>query len=279
MIDRVGIATMHHERRSVMEGAALQTESPSLTFNDLIFSYPRSPLFGGAGPRVFDGFSWSVPAGATVILGPNGAGKTTLLALGATALRPRAGAVRLGTRNAMRRRDVVAIRRAVGWMPQHVRTIPGLTAQEQVAYAGWLKGMARNEAWREAETALARVGMSDEAGRRTAQLSGGQQRRVGLAQLLVHRAQLLLLDEPTVGLDPGQRARFRETVREVARDVPVVVSTHQVDDLTDLFDTVVVLDRGQIRFQGDVTSFMALAPSGSTHPGEAAYASLVVGEA
>jgi ABC-2 type transport system ATP-binding protein len=79
-------------------------------------------------------------------------------------------------------------------------------------------------------------------------------------------------------LDPGQRARFRDTVRSLASSTQVVVSTHQVDDLTDLFQTVVVLDHGRIRFEGDVAGFMALAPAGSTHPSEAAYATLVEGE-
>ncbi len=258
-----------------MEGVPLQTEHPSLTFSNLGFAYPRSPTFGGTGTRVFDGFDWTTPGGATVILGPNGAGKTTLLSLGATALQPSRGTIQLGEHDAGRRGDRVAIRRSVGWMPQHVRAIPGLTAREQVAYAGWLKGMSRADAWQQAPAALDKVGLADEADRRTAQLSGGQQRRVGLAQLLVHQARLLLLDEPTAGLDPGQRARFRETVRDLVRDVPVVVSTHQVDDLTDLFDTVVVLDHGQIRFQGSVGAFMSLAPVASTYPAEAAYATLV----
>ncbi len=262
-----------------MGGAGLRAEYSGLNFSDVSFAYPRSALFGGSGPRVFDGFSWSLPAGATVVLGPNGAGKTTLLSLGATALRPTAGSVRFGGRDIRRRRDVVAIRRAIGWMPQQVRAIPGLTARDQVAYAGWLKGMSRSEAWRDASGALARVGMQAEADRRTAQLSGGQQRRVGLAQLLVHRAELLLLDEPTAGLDPGQRARFRETVRQLASDVPVLVSTHQVDDLTELFDTVVVLDHGVIRFEGDVAAFMALAPGDTGFRAEAAYASLIDPEA
>lgn len=261
-----------------MNGEPLRADYPNLIFTDVAFSYPRSALLGGLGPAVFNGFSWSVPGGATVVLGPNGAGKTTMLSLGATALHPTMGSVRLGERDTSRRRDLRAIRRAVGWMPQHFRAIPGLTAREQVAYAGWLKGMPRAGAWREAPSALNKVGMRDEADRRTTQLSGGQQRRVGLAQLLVHHAALLLLDEPTAGLDPGQRARFRETVRELVREVPVVVSTHQVDDLTDLFDTVVVLDHGQIRFQGDVATFMALAPAGSSYPAEAAYATLVDGE-
>ncbi|MEO8247375.1 MAG: ATP-binding cassette domain-containing protein [Chloroflexota bacterium] len=261
-----------------MDGAPFVPGQLGLSFRDLTFAYPRSTVMGGVGAGVFESFNWSAPPGATVILGPNGAGKTTLLSLAATALRPTAGTVRLDGWDTTRRRDVAAIRRAVGWMPQHVRAIPGLTAREQVAYAGWLKGMRRSDAWREAAGALAMVGLTGEEDRRMSQLSGGQQRRVGLAQLLVHQAQMLLLDEPTAGLDPGQRARFRETVRSLRSSTPLVVSTHQVDDLTDLFDTVVVLDSGRIRFQGDVRAFLALAPAGSTHPAEAAYATSVGGE-
>jgi ABC-2 type transport system ATP-binding protein len=248
-----------------------------LAFADIGFSYPSSMPFGPSTP-VFDAFSWQTPLGRTVLLGPNGAGKTTLLSLGASALRPVRGRVVAGGLDTSRRRDLGAFRRSVGWMPQQVRPVAGLTAREQVAYAGWLKGMSRSAAWAEALTALTRVGLADEANRRTSQLSGGQQRRAGLAGLLVHAADLFLLDEPTVGLDPGQRSRFRETLHELAEDRPVIVSTHQVDDLTDLFDTVVVLDRGRIRFQGSVTDFMALAPAGSPHPAEAAYATLVANE-
>jgi ABC-2 type transport system ATP-binding protein len=255
-----------------------RANEPSLHFTDLRFSYPPSGILGGSGTAVFEHFSWETPDGGTVILGPNGAGKTTLLSLGANALRPAAGSVQLGKLDPSRRADRVAFRRRVGWMPQQVRAIPGLTSREQVAYAGWLKGMSRTAAWADALAALDRVGLTDEVNRVTARLSGGQQRRVGLAQLLIHRAELLLLDEPTAGLDPGQRARFRDILREIGGDTQVVVSTHQVDDLSDLFDTVVVLDRGRIRFQGSVKDFMALAPAGSPYPAEAAYASLISGE-
>lgn len=248
---------------------------PTLSFIDVAFTYPRSGLLRSAPVSVFDAFSWQTPDGRTVILGPNGAGKTTLLSLGATALKPSRGAVKLGTLDGAVRRDRRAFRQATGWMPQTVRAIPGLTAREQVAYAGWLKGMSRSAAWSESLAALNRVDLRGEADRLTAQLSGGQQRRVGLAQLLVHRAELLLLDEPTIGLDPSQRARFRELLRDISQGVPVVVSTHQVDDLTDLFDTVVVLDRGHILYEGTVTAFMTLAPDGQRHPAEAAYAALI----
>lgn len=250
----------------------------TLRFAGVGFTYRGGGLRPRPGTRVFADFSWEMPAGRTVLLGPNGAGKSTLLALGATALAPDVGDVRMGAWSGASRRDRSTFRRAVGWMPQQVRPIGGLTCREQVAYAGWLKGLDRATAWQAAGAALDRVDLASEADRRTSQLSGGQQRRVGLAQILVHHADLLLLDEPTAGLDPNQRARFRDVLREISHEVPVLVSTHQVDDLTDLFDTVVVIDHGQTRFTGTPEQFMALAPTGSPHPAEAAYGTLVTGD-
>ncbi len=100
---------------------------------------------------------------------------------------------------------------------------------------------------------------------------------MGLAQVLVHDAEVILLDEPTVGLDPAQRATFRQILAALPGDRPVVASTHQVDDLSELFDTVVILDRGRIRHQSSVAVFFDLAPSGSPRPAEAAYAQVVSG--
>ncbi|HEY8503352.1 MAG TPA: ATP-binding cassette domain-containing protein [Gemmataceae bacterium] len=245
----------------------------ALRFEQVTFWYRRA-----AGP-VLDRFSWQVPTGRTVLLGPNGAGKSTLLAVGADALRPARGRVRLESLDPRRRADRAAYRRAVGWMPQQVRAVPGLTAQEQVAYAGWLKGLPRSRAWLAASEALGRVGLAELAGQKAATLSGGQLRRVGLAQALVHGAKVLLLDEPTAGLDPAQRARFRELLVALPPELPVVVSTHQVDDLSELFDTVVVLDRGVIRFTGTVPAFLELAaPAEAGKRAEAAYARVVAGE-
>lgn len=120
--------------------------------------------------------------------------------------------------------------------------------------------------------------MAELADRLTSQLSGGQLRRVGLAQVLVHSAQILLLDEPTVGLDPAQRSRFRGILGALPPGRPVVVSTHQVDDLSALFETVVVLEGGVIRYQGSVSAFLDLAPAGHDRAAEEAYARLVAGD-
>jgi len=250
----------------------------TLRFEGVSFAYRSHGPLRRTQTVVFESFSWQVPAGRTVLLGPNGAGKTTLMALGATALDPTSGRIEYGEAGAGWHSDRLTLRRKVGWMPQRVTPIPGLTAREDVAYAGWLKGMPRSEAWQSALPALATVDLTDEADRLAAQLSGGQMRRLGLARLLIHRADLLLLDEPTAGLDPSQRARFRQTMADLGVDTPLVVSTHQVDDLDGQFDAVVVLDRGSIRFAGPVDAFLRSAPAGSVRPAEAAYASLVSGE-
>lgn len=243
----------------------------AITFDRISYRYRRSR------PMVIDRLSWEVPAGRTVLLGPNGAGKTTLLGIGADVLRPQHGTVRLGHLDLARRRDRQAYRAAVGWMPQHIRAIPGLTCREQIAYAGWLKGMSRAAAWEAALDALRRVDLSDRRETLASQVSGGQLRRVGLGQTLVHAARVLLLDEPTVGLDPAQRRRFREILSGLPQETAVVVSTHQVDDLSDLFATVVVIDEGRILWQGPTEGFLSLAPAGAYRPGEVAYATLLGG--
>lgn len=238
-----------------------------LTFDRVSFRYGRR------GAPVLSGFSWNVPDGRTVVLGPNGAGKTTLLAIGADALVPQEGRVVLNGDDQRRGER----RRRVGWMPQQINAVPGLTCREQVAYAGWLKGLSQREAWHRSARALNDVGLADLADRSASKVSGGQLRRVGLAQVLVADAAVLLLDEPTAGLDPGQRSRFREIVGELS-GIAVVISTHQVDDLSELFETVVVLHEGIVRFEGPVPAFLALSPVDGPRRAEAAYGGLVGGE-
>ena len=252
----------------------MEASPPMLLLLDVAFSYVTNRL-RHRNHVVFDGITLRLAHGRTVILGPNGAGKSTLLALGSTALTPQAGRVQLGRLDARISGDLRLIRRNLGWMPQRTRAHPGLTAREQVAYAGWLKGMSRGEAWSEAPTVLDRVGLLGEADRLAAHLSGGQLQRVGLAQLLVHKAQIWLLDEPTAGLDPSQRARFRDLLSEVSGTATIAVATHAVDDLAEQYDRVLVLDRGRLRFDGQVDEFLALAPVTSPHRAEVAYASLV----
>ncbi|TRV80102.1 ATP-binding cassette domain-containing protein [Streptomyces sp. 130] len=226
---------------------------------------------------VIDELELRFSPGNTVLLGPNGAGKSTLLALGASANAPQSGEVRFGDLRSTNRKSLSTYRRKVSWLPQRSSTLPGLTCREQVAYVGWLKGMRERDAWRAAPAVIERVGLTAKMKDKVNTLSGGQQQRLAIAQALVHGAELLLLDEPTVGLDPTQRRRFHDLLVELRGAVHVIVSTHDIGDLDDAFDEVVVLEGGVPRFQGSVAVFESHASIGSA-PGrrlESAYSALL----
>ncbi|MFE6101111.1 ABC transporter ATP-binding protein [Streptomyces laurentii] len=235
-----------------------------------------SYAYGRRERRILDGLTYTVPDGFTILLGPNGAGKTTLLRLAAGATRPDRGTVRLGELPS----HTAAYRTRVAWMPQHVTAMTGLTAREQVAYTGWLKGMNRRASWEAAASALAQVRMAEHADVKTKRLSGGQLRRVGVASALVHGAEVLLLDEPTAGMDPTQRRVFRDLVIGlVSREVRVLLSTHDVADLAEEADHVTALIAGSIAFSGTAGAFLDHAPEGvpEARRAEAAYTALTGG--
>lgn len=226
-----------------------------IQLNNCTFGYRK-------GHPVLEGLTAELPAGRTVLLGPNGAGKSTLLSLAASVLTPQVGSVEFDGLNPAHGSQGRAYRQAVGFLPQDVKPMPGLRVREQVAYAGWLKGLSRGQAWQEARVALDRVGLAKLARRRSHALSGGQLRRLGIAQTLVHRARMMLLDEPTAGLDPEQRLNFTELMCELAEGahkVDFVVSTHQTVGMSSAYDHVLVLHDGQVKYQGSVASFLEAA--------------------
>ena len=198
--------------------------------------------------------------GVTGLVGPNGAGKTTLLRILATVLAPDAGTVRLlgrGPADADGRR---AIRRRLGYLPQEPGYHRGFTVFEFVDYVAILKEMTNRRARHdEVRRAIAEVGLESVSGKRIRALSGGMRRRLGLAQALLGDPELLVLDEPTVGLDPEQRLRFRELVAGLGEDRTVLLSTHQTDDVMNLCHHVVVLHEGRVRFAGDPPALAEIA--------------------
>ncbi|MET9291822.1 ATP-binding cassette domain-containing protein [Streptomyces sp. NPDC003077] len=226
-------------------------------FSSCTFRYRRNR-------RVLRRFTCQLPPGRTVFLGPNGAGKSTVLGLAASALSPHTGKISYQGLSTTDRGSLPAYRRRVAWMPQQLAAVPGLTAREQVAYVGWLKGMSRAQAWEQSLRALQRVELGDRAGEKINRLSGGQQRRVGVAQSLVHGAEVLLLDEPTAGMDPRQRTVFHEILGNLPRSVHVLLSTHDTVDLESVYDNVVVLLDGRLTFQGTVDEFLSHAAPGAS---------------
>jgi ABC-2 type transport system ATP-binding protein len=206
------------------------------------------------------GATFDAATGITGLLGPNGAGKTTLLRILATVAAPDAGRVRLLGHDPATHDGRLAVRRSLGYLPQEPRFPRSFTAFEFVDYVAVLKEHTdRRARHREVARVLDVVGLADEAGRKVRHLSGGMRRRVGLAQALLGDPRLLVLDEPTAGLDPEQRLRFRELISGLAEDRTVVLSTHQTDDVAALCARVVVLDGGATCFLGTGDDLLALA--------------------
>jgi ABC-2 type transport system ATP-binding protein len=200
--------------------------------------------------KALAGASMALEPGICGLLGPNGAGKTTLLRILATVLAPDRGQVRLLGHDPGTPEGRLAIRRRLGYLPQDAGLHGNFTAFEFVDYVAILKEMTDRRARHdEVRRVLAVVGLEDVSGKKIRALSGGMRRRVALAQALLGDPDLLVLDEPTAGLDPEQRLRFRELVSAVAQQT-VVLSTHQSEDVAALCPRVVVMHEGGVRFDG-----------------------------
>ena len=210
--------------------------------------------------QVVQGLTLDLWPGVTGLLGPNGAGKTTLLRMLATVLAPDGGELRLLGRDLGRGDERIEVRRRLGYVPQEPGFHQDFSAFDFVDYVAILKEMT-DSAQRHAEVrrVLQVVGLDDVRHRKLRRLSGGMRRRVAIAQALLGRPELLVLDEPTVGLDPEQRLRFREMLADVGPAATVVLSTHQTGDVAALCGRVVVLHDGAIRFDGTPAELAATA--------------------
>ena len=191
-----------------------------------------------------------------MLLGPNGSGKSTMLALAASVMTPQRGAVRFNGEDVSRRQPRRLLRRIVGWLPQFTYSYPGMRVTEQVAYAGWLKGMSRSDIRDRVDHVLYRVDLNELADRYVSELSGGELRRVGLAQALVHQPGIILLDEPTAGLDPVEIAHFGAILGQLDDYSTLALSTHRIADYFEHFDFVTVVATGQICFRGTAQEFV-----------------------
>ena len=195
------------------------------------------------------------PNGPTLLLGPNGSGKSTSLALAGSVLLPREGQVYCRGHTTASGRTRLRVRRQVGWLPQQTYAYPTMTVKQQIAYAVWLKRVPRSDIDTRIQHALYFVNLISHQDRLASELSGGQIRRVGLAQALVHQASTLLLDEPTVGLDPVESHNFESILQRLPKDIFLLQSTHLISSLSSLFEHAIVLSHGRIRFQGSVREF------------------------
>ncbi|MFI2369069.1 ABC transporter ATP-binding protein [Streptomyces sp. NPDC018833] len=205
-----------------------------------------------------DAVDVSFGAGVHGLLGPNGAGKTSLIRVLATVAAPSGGRVELLGRDVAVHRTRAEVRRRLGYLPQEFGYYPGLTVREFVAYVAWLKEMDAGAVPGAVERAVDRVGLGDRIDAKVRTLSGGMLRRVGIAQAIVNEPELLLLDEPTAGLDPEQRVEFRALLRELGTLATVIVSTHLVEDVAAACSEVTLIESGRLAFRGTTGELIAL---------------------
>jgi ABC-2 type transport system ATP-binding protein len=200
--------------------------------------------------KAVDGVSLELGPGIVGLLGPNGAGKTSLLRVLATVLPPTSGEILLLDRDPRHPAARREIRRRLGYLPQNLGYYPSFTVVEFVEYFALLKEMPSSAVPKAVAVAVERVDLGAKAKARLRTLSGGMLRRVGIAQAIVNHPDLLLLDEPTAGLDPEQRVQFRALLRSLGESVTVIVSTHLVEDVGTACSEVALMSGGKIVFRG-----------------------------
>ncbi|WP_406069251.1 ABC transporter ATP-binding protein [Streptomyces sp. NBC_01020] len=224
-----------------------------------------------------DGLDLTLKAGVHGLLGPNGAGKTTLMRALSTVVKPAGGSLTLLGAQVDGRADLRAVRRGLGYLPQQFGFYPRFTVREFVEYMAWLKEMPRTAVPDAVQRAIERVGLTSKADVRMKALSGGMLRRAGIAQAIVNDPELLLLDEPTVGLDPEQRLDFRDLLRDLGSDSCVLVSTHLVEDVVAACTDVILMNEGRLLFQGTPDDLIARGGQNDAgdSPAERGYSALL----
>jgi len=196
----------------------------------------------------------TIPSGMFGLLGPNGAGKTTLMRILAGILRPTSGDLYIGEYDGNMEKGRMAIKRVLGYLPQELGVYPDLSAREFLDYIGILKGMDdRKFRQKRVGELLEVVSLTNVANRKLKTFSGGMKRRIGIAQALLNNPKLLIVDEPTAGLDPEERIRFRNLLSELAEDRTVLLSTHIVEDIAQTCRNLAIMNNGYVIFQGTTT--------------------------
>jgi ABC-type multidrug transport system ATPase subunit len=206
------------------------------------------------------GIDLEVGSGMFGLVGPNGAGKTTLMRILAGLVRPTSGAVNVLGNDVTSPHGKLATKAVLGYLPQELGLYPNLTAREFLDYIAVLKGVTDRAVRRQQVTeVLQQVRLSDEADRQLKTYSGGMKRRAGIAQALLGDPQLLIVDEPTAGLDPEERVRLRNLLADMAARRTVILSTHIVEDISQSCNDLAVIAHGKVLFQGAPRDLVARA--------------------
>jgi len=206
----------------------------------------------------------NIKSGMFGLLGKNGAGKTTLMKTVATLLKKQEGNI---TVCGIPIEKASEIRKIIGYLPQDFNMYGSMTVYQALDYLGVLSGMSRSERKVRIPTLLTQVNLTEHSGKKVRTLSGGMKQRLGIAQALLHDPKVLIVDEPTAGLDPEERVRFRNLLCEVAENKTVILSTHIVGDVEATCEEIAILHEGRLLFSGTVSELCGLA-DGSVYTAE-----------
>jgi ABC-type multidrug transport system ATPase subunit len=207
------------------------------------------------GVKALQNVSLTVPTGMFGLLGPNGAGKSTLMRTIATLQEADSGSVTLGNIDVLRQKDQV--RRVLGYLPQEFGVYPRITAEAMLDHFAILKGIQNRRERKELVGALLRrTNLYEKRKQNLGTYSGGMRQRFGIAQALLGNPQLIIVDEPTAGLDPGERVRFHNLLAEIGENVIVILSTHIVEDVSDLCSRMAIISEGRVLAEGDPMAAM-----------------------
>jgi len=201
------------------------------------------------GVKALDNVTLTIPPGMYGLLGPNGAGKSTLMRTLATLQEPDTGSARMGDIDVLKQKDEV--RKRLGYLPQEFGVYPRISAQDMLSHIALLKGITNSRARKDiVSSMLQRCNLYQDRKKTLTGFSGGMRQRFGIAQALIGNPQLLIADEPTAGLDPGERNRFYNLLAEVGEQVIVILSTHIVEDVTDLCSKMAIIHNGRVLYEG-----------------------------
>ena len=213
-----------------------------LTLSNITKVYP-------GGVTALDDLSLTIPTGMFGLLGPNGAGKSTLMRSIATLQEVDAGSITLGEIDVLREPD--AVRRVLGYLPQDFGLYPNVDAVTMLSHIAALKGHGQaSERKAMVEALLVRTNLWDHRKKKLGGYSGGMRQRFGIAQALLGQPQLIIVDEPTAGLDPEERNRFLNLLSEIGENVIVILSTHIVEDVNEVCSRMAIIDRGRLLVEG-----------------------------
>jgi ABC-2 type transport system ATP-binding protein len=220
-----------------------------LSIQNLTHTYPN-------GVQALKDVTLEIPKGMFGLLGPNGAGKSSLMRTIATLQEPTSGSIRFSGINVLTEPD--EIRRNLGYLPQDFGVYPRGSAYDLLDHLAVLKGITRGKERKQVvEGLLAQTNLFEVRKKRVATFSGGMRQRFGIAQALIGKPQLIIVDEPTAGLDPEERNRFHNLLSEIGEDIVVILSTHIVDDVADLCPNMAVMDEGEIVSIGTPAALIA----------------------